>query len=61
MQIGVVLDAQLFDAPEVDGAGAAVGAVNGVALVEQQLRKVSAVLACAAGDDGGFIFHNFQI
>jgi hypothetical protein len=25
------------------------------------LRKVSAVLACAAGDDGGFIFHNFQI
>jgi len=35
MQIGVVLNAQLFDAPEVDGAGAAVGAVNGVTLVEQ--------------------------
>jgi hypothetical protein len=25
------------------------------------LCKVCAVLACDAGDDGGFIFHNFQI
>ncbi len=43
MQIGVVLDAQFFDAPEVDGAGAAVCAVNGVALVEEELRKPESV------------------
>lgn len=54
MQVGVVLDTQLFYAPEVDGAGAAVGAVNGVALVEHELRQVGAVLAGDAGDDGGF-------
>ena len=54
MQIGVLLDAQLFNAPKVDGAGAAVGAVNGVAFFEQKLRQVSAVLACDAGEDGGF-------
>lgn len=59
MQIRVVLYAQLFDAPEVDGAGATVGAVDGVALVEQELRKVGAVLACDAGDYGGFC--HFQI
>jgi hypothetical protein len=53
VQIGVVLDAQLFDAPEVDGAGAAVGAVDGVALVEQELGQICAVLACDAGNDGG--------
>jgi len=60
MQIVVVLDAQLFYAPEVDGAGAAVGTVYGVALVEQQLRKVCAVLACDTGDDGSFhvVIHN---
>jgi hypothetical protein len=47
----MVLDAQLFDAPEVDRAGAAVSAVHGVTLIEQQLRQVSAVLACYPGDD----------
>ncbi len=62
MQIGVVLDAQFFDAPEVYGTGAAVGAVNVVALGEQQLRKICAVLACDAGDDGGFhYFFSFTV
>lgn len=51
VQIGVVLNAQFFDAPEVDRAGAAVGAVHGVALVEQELRQVGAVLAGYAGDE----------
>ena len=45
MQIGVILDAQLFDSPKVDRAGATVGTVNGVALVEQELRKICAVLS----------------
>ncbi len=57
MQIGMVLDAQLFDAPEVDGAGTAVGAVDGVPFIEQQLRKVGPVLTCDSGDD--CCFHRF--
>lgn len=54
MQIGVVLDAQFFNPPEVDGTGAAVGAVDGVALVEQELGEVGTVLASDAGDDCSF-------
>lgn len=50
MQVGVLLDAQLVDAPEIDRAGAAVGTINSVALVEQQLRQIGAVLAGDAGD-----------
>jgi hypothetical protein len=45
MQIGVLVDTKLFDAPEIDRAGPAVSAVNPVALVKEELRKVSAVLA----------------
>lgn len=51
VQIGVVLDAQLFDASEVNSAGAAVGAVDGVAFFEQPLREVGSSLACDAGND----------
>ena len=51
VQIGVVLDAQLFNGPEVDGAGPPISAVHGVALVEQELGEVGAVLTCNAGDD----------
>ena len=54
VQIGVVLDAQLFNAPEVDGAGPPISALHGVALVEQELRQIGAVLAGDAGDYGGF-------
>jgi hypothetical protein len=51
MQIGALVYTQLFDAPEVDGAGASVGAVNLVALVEQEFSQIGAVLASNAGDD----------
>ncbi len=62
MQIWVVLNAQLLDAPKVNGAGAAVGAIDGVALVEKQLRKGSTVLAFGAGDESGFhIFTSIKI
>ncbi len=44
IQIRAVLDAQLFDSPEVDRTGAAVGAVHGVALVEQELRQIGTIL-----------------
>jgi hypothetical protein len=53
MKVGVVLDAQLVNAPEIDGASAAIGAVHGVALFKQQLRQVGAVLTGDSGDDGG--------
>ncbi|MNT77569.1 hypothetical protein D3C72_2166990 [compost metagenome] len=33
MQVGVALDTKLFDAPEIDGTGAAVGAIDLVALI----------------------------
>ena len=55
VQLGVLLDAQLVDAPEIHRAGATVSAIDGVALVEQQLRQVGAVLAGDAGDQGGFV------
>src|SRR5207237_6209138 len=39
------------------GAGAADHAIDGVALIEQQLGQVAAVLAGDAGDEGGFRSH----
>jgi hypothetical protein len=51
MQVRVVLDSQLVDAPEIDRTGAAISAINGVALFEQQLAEVSAILSCNAGND----------
>lgn len=44
--------AQFFHAPEVDRAGTAVSAIDGTALVKQQLRQVGAILG---GDQGGFL------
>ena len=57
MQVGVALDAQFFDAPEVDGAGAAIGAVHGVALFEQELGQVGTVLARDASYQCNGVFH----
>ena len=45
---------QMIDAVGVERGGAALDAVNLVALVEQQLRQVGAVLAGDAGDQGSF-------
>ncbi len=46
----------------VDSAGiergrAALDAVNDIALLEQKIRKVRAILSGDAGDEGGFIRH----
>jgi hypothetical protein len=35
MKICVVLNAQFFDTPKVDGAGSSVGAVNGIAFIKE--------------------------
>ena len=45
-------DAQVLDAPEIDGAAAAERAEDAIAALEQELREVGAVLAGDAGDDG---------
>ena len=44
--------AQMLDARAVEHARAADDAVDGVAFLQQQLRKVGAVLAGDAGDEG---------
>ena len=54
----MILDAELFQSPEVDRTGATVGAKDLVALVQQQLGEVSTVLAGDAGDQSRF--ENFQ-
>ncbi len=53
VQIGLVLDAPLVYAPKVGGAGAAVAAVDVVALGEQQLSNICTVLAIDSGNDDG--------
>jgi hypothetical protein len=53
-QVRMLLDAELGDPPEVDRAGPAKRARHAIALVEEQLRQVSAVLAGNAGDQGRF-------
>ena len=53
-QVRVRGDAQFLDTPEVGRAGAAEGARHVVALLDQQLRQVGAVLAGDAGNDGPF-------
>lgn len=52
VQLRVSLNAQIFHAPEINRAGSAVSAINGIALLKQQLREVGAVLACDPCDDG---------
>ena len=54
VQVRMVAMPELLDAPEVDRARAAERAVDAVALVEQQLGEVGAVLAGDAGDDCSF-------
>src|SRR6185437_7821393 len=54
MEIGIVLNAEFLDPPEVDRAGAPVSAVDSVALRKQQLSEVRAVLARDPGYDCGF-------
>lgn len=50
----MILDAELFQSPEVDRTGATVGAKDLVALVQQQLGEVSTVLAGDAGNNCTF-------
>jgi len=57
VQIRMLVDAEFFDAPEIDGTGATVSAENLVAFVEQQRRQIGPVLAGNAGDDGGRVIH----
>lgn len=52
VQLRVSLNAQILHAPKIDRAGSPVSAINGIALLKQQLREVGAVLACDPGDDG---------
>ena len=59
VQLRVAQDAQFLHAPEIDGAGAAIGAIDGVAFFEQQLGKISAVLASNTGDDCFFVHFYF--
>ena len=40
----MIVNPEFLDPPEIDRTGAAVGAIHGVALVEQQLRQIGAVL-----------------
>ncbi|MNN33189.1 hypothetical protein D3C81_1469350 [compost metagenome] len=54
MQVGVVLDAQLLDPPEVHRAGAAVGAIHLVAFLEQKLGQICPVLSANAGNNCSF-------
>ena len=50
----MLLDPELFDAPKVDRASAAVGAEYPVPLIQQQPREIRAVLAGDSGHDRGF-------
>jgi len=51
LQVRMARDAELFDTPEIDRAGAAIGAEHRVALVEQELGQVGAILSGDTGDD----------
>jgi len=51
MKIGMLLDAQFVDPPEIGGGGTAVGTVNRVALIKKKLRKIGAILTSDASDD----------
>ena len=57
LQVRMVGNAQLLHAPEIDGAGAAKSAEDAVALFQQQLRKVGAILPGDACNNG--FFHVF--
>src|SRR3546814_15724881 len=45
MQLGMLRNTKLFDPPEIDGTGAAIGAVDLIAFSKQQFGKIGAVLA----------------
>ena len=47
---------KLLDSPEIDGTSTPISAMHSVALVEQQLRQIGAVLAGNSGNNR--IFHN---
>ncbi|VWX60507.1 conserved hypothetical protein [Burkholderiales bacterium 8X] len=55
VQVGMILNAEFLDPPEIHGARTAIGAINDVALAEQQLGKISAILAGDAGDNRAFL------
>ena len=60
VQVRVRLQPQLGQAPEVDRAGAPVGAIHGVAFIEQQLGEVGTVLPGDASDEGSFLHNVFN-
>ena len=55
MQVRILLDAEFFDPPEVDGAGAAVGAVDHIALGQQEFGQIGAILARDARNYRSFL------
>ncbi len=52
VEIGVVMNAQFLDAPEVDRTGSAIRSVDLVVAIEQELSQVGSVLSRDAGNDG---------
>ena len=54
MQIGMALDPELLDPPDVDRARAAIGAVHRISLGKQQLGQVRAVLPGNASNNRSF-------
>ena len=52
-KVRVLVDAKLLDAPEVDGAGPAIGADDLVAFAEKQFGEIGAILSGNAGNDCG--------
>ena len=61
MQIEVILNNLLFHAPKIDGTGAAVSAVNCVALVKEELDEVGSVLSYDADNDCFFHRCGFRL
>ncbi|MNE51084.1 hypothetical protein D3C80_1456930 [compost metagenome] len=51
VQVRVGVNAQLLDAPEVNRAGTTIGAIDCIALFQQQFRQVGAVLTSDPSND----------
>src|SRR3546814_10846077 len=52
MKVRVMFNAQLLNSPEINRAGPAIGAIYNIALFQQKLRQVGAVLTSDSCDDG---------
>jgi hypothetical protein len=58
MEIRVILDPQILDAPEVGLGRAAIGAVDRVTLAQQQFGEIGTVLAGDSGNNCNFHLFN---